>query len=74
MIGKGSFGKVYQVKKKDTGRIYAMKVLGKDHVVKNNAVKYAMAENRVLKNINHPFIINLKYVISLYNYCIIVMK
>ena len=29
VIGKGSFGKVFQVKKKDTGKIYALKVLQK---------------------------------------------
>jgi len=29
VIGRGSFGKVIQVKKKDTGKIYAMKVLNK---------------------------------------------
>jgi serine/threonine protein kinase len=61
VIGRGSFGKVFQVKKKDTGRIYAMKVLRKDHVVKSNAVKHTMAENRVLKTLKHPFIVSLKY-------------
>lgn len=61
VIGRGTFGKVFQARKKDTGRIYAMKVLKKDHVVKNNAVKHTMSENHVLKNINHPFIVNLKY-------------
>jgi serine/threonine protein kinase len=28
VIGKGSFGKVLQVRKRDTGAIYAMKVRG----------------------------------------------
>lgn len=32
-IGKGSFGKVYEVKMKDTGQIYAMKVLSKESVI-----------------------------------------
>ena len=36
VIGRGSFGKVYQVKKKDSGEIYAMKILRKDHLVKKN--------------------------------------
>lgn len=29
VIGKGSFGKVFQVTKKDTGKVYALKVLQK---------------------------------------------
>lgn len=61
VIGRGTFGKVFQARKKDTGRIYAMKVLKKDHIIKNNAIKHTMSENHVLKNINHPFIVNLKY-------------
>ena len=39
MIGKGSFGKVMQVKKKDTGKIYAMKVLKKAQLVKRKQVR-----------------------------------
>lgn len=30
MIGEGSFGKVMMVKKKDSGEIFAMKVLNKE--------------------------------------------
>jgi len=33
LVGKGSFGKVMQVRKKDTGKIYAMKVLDKKHIL-----------------------------------------
>lgn len=38
VIGKGSFGKVMLVRKNDTQRIYAMKVLYKDNVIKRNQV------------------------------------
>jgi serine/threonine protein kinase len=33
VIGWGTFGKVYMVKQKDTGEIYAMKVLKKEEIV-----------------------------------------
>lgn len=36
VIGRGSFGKVYLVKKKNTNNVYAMKVLNKDQVIKKN--------------------------------------
>jgi serum/glucocorticoid-regulated kinase 2 len=36
VIGRGSFGKVYLVRKKDTGIAYAMKILKKDQLVKKN--------------------------------------
>ena len=32
MIGRGTFGKVFLVKHKDTNRLYAMKVLKKEEV------------------------------------------
>lgn len=36
VIGRGSFGKVYLVRKKANGQVYAMKVLAKDVVAKRN--------------------------------------
>lgn len=38
VVGKGAYGRVIQVRKKDTGVIYAMKVLNKDDVLKSNQV------------------------------------
>ncbi|KAL3899141.1 MAG: hypothetical protein SGCHY_002257 [Lobulomycetales sp.] len=61
VIGKGSFGKVMQVRKKDTGRIYAMKIIKKAHIVSRSEVSHTLAERNVLAKINHPFIVPLKY-------------
>ena len=36
VIGRGSFGKVYLVRKRDTGLCYAMKILKKDQLIKKN--------------------------------------
>ena len=36
VIGRGSFGKVYMVQKKDTGEFYAMKTLKKDQIIRKN--------------------------------------
>ena len=36
VIGRGTFGKVFMVKKKDTMQVYAMKVLKKQQVTQRN--------------------------------------
>jgi len=61
VVGKGSFGKVLQVRKKNTTDIYAMKVLKKEHIYKRNQVEHTKTERRVLERINHPFIIGLHF-------------
>lgn len=61
VVGKGTFAKVMMVQKVDTGRLYAMKVINKDAVIQHNAVKHTMSERNVLKKINHPFIVSLKF-------------
>ncbi|KAJ5077517.1 non-specific serine/threonine protein kinase [Anaeramoeba ignava] len=60
-IGKGSFGKVFLVRKKDNGKIYAMKVLRKSVVVNRNQVVHTKTERDVLSKVHHPFIVELKY-------------
>jgi len=61
VIGKGSFGKVMQVKKKDDGKIYAMKVLRKDAIIQRKQVAHTKAEKTILQKIQHPFIVKLNY-------------
>jgi serum/glucocorticoid-regulated kinase 2 len=36
VIGKGSYGKVMLVKKRDTGQLYALKVLKKAEIIRRN--------------------------------------
>ena len=36
VVGRGTFAKVFQVKKKSNGQIYALKVLRKDQILKMN--------------------------------------
>ncbi|GAW05699.1 agc akt protein kinase [Lentinula edodes] len=44
VIGKGSFGKVMQVRKRDTSRIYALKTIRKAHIVHRNEITHTLAE------------------------------
>jgi serine/threonine protein kinase len=61
VVGKGSFGKVLQVRKKDTGRIYAMKVLTKKHIVERQEIAHTLSERNVLIQATSPFLVNLRF-------------
>lgn len=50
-----------QVRKKDTTRIYAMKVIKKSYIIQHSEVTHTLAERTVLAKINNPFIIPLKF-------------
>lgn len=61
VIGKGSFGKVMQVRKRDTARIYALKIIRKTHIISRSEVTHTLAERTVLAKVNCPFIVPLKF-------------
>lgn len=61
VIGKGSFGKVMQVRKRDTARIYALKTIRKAHIISRSEVTHTLAERTVLARVNCPFIVPLKF-------------
>jgi serum/glucocorticoid-regulated kinase 2 len=61
VVGKGSFGKVMQVRKKDTSRIYALKTIRKAHIISRSEVAHTLAERSVLAQINNSFIVPLKF-------------
>ena len=52
VIGKGSYGKVMLVKKRDTGQLYALKVLKKAEIIRRNQVEHTMTERRILVSIH----------------------
>lgn len=64
LIGKGTFGQVYQVRKHDTKRIYAMKVLQKKVIVQKKEVAHTVGERNILVRTamaDSPFIVGLKF-------------
>lgn len=63
MLGKGSFGKVMLVKKKDdsSGTLYAMKTLRKAALVKRNQLAHTSTERTILQNIHCPFLVHLVF-------------
>ncbi|EFQ98218.1 AGC/AKT protein kinase [Nannizzia gypsea CBS 118893] len=64
LIGKGTFGQVYQVRKKDTQRIYAMKVLSKKVIIQKKEIAHTLGERNILVRTamtDSPFIVGLKF-------------
>ncbi len=59
MLGKGSFGHVYLVQKRDTKQYFAMKGLEKKRFLNSNLLRYALTEKNVMVLNNSPFIVKL---------------
>ena len=62
VIGRGSFGKVFLVKKKDNGEYYAMKSLRKDVIIDYEQVESTKLEKEILLQADHPFLVGMHYV------------
>ncbi|TFY83302.1 hypothetical protein EWM64_g710 [Hericium alpestre] len=60
-VGKGAFGKVRVVQHKQTRELYALKYINKPKCVKMKAVANIIQERRLLEEIDHPFVVNLRY-------------
>ncbi|CAG8983943.1 hypothetical protein HYALB_00006911 [Hymenoscyphus albidus] len=61
VVGKGAFGKVRIVERKDTGLTFALKYIRKDEVVRSESVRNILRERRMLEHLNYQFICNLRY-------------
>ncbi|BEJ10715.1 hypothetical protein CspHIS471_0101370 [Cutaneotrichosporon sp. HIS471] len=62
LIGRGTFGRVFQVRKRDTKRIYAMKVLSKKEIVAKKEVAHTIGERKILqRSLECPFLVGLKF-------------
>jgi serum/glucocorticoid-regulated kinase 2 len=62
VLGVGSFGKVYLVENKNTGKIHAMKSIKKDKIQDYDKMESTKLEEHILHNSEHPNIVSLDYV------------
>ncbi|KAG7703302.1 hypothetical protein KL933_004538 [Ogataea haglerorum] len=58
-LGTGSFGRVHLVKSVHNNRFYAIKVLKKAQVIRMKQVEHTNDERRMLKLVEHPFLIRM---------------
>ena len=52
---------MYLCRWKKNGQFYAMKVIEKDVIVKNKKKNIIMNERNIMKDCNHPFLIEMKF-------------
>ncbi|TFY72272.1 hypothetical protein EVG20_g731 [Dentipellis fragilis] len=60
-VGKGAFGKVRVVEHKRTKKLYALKYIEKSKCIRQKAMANIIQERRLLEEIDHPFLVNLRY-------------
>jgi len=60
-VGRGAFGKVRIVQKRDDKKLYALKYINKEKCIKMKAVQNVIQERQLLEQIKHPLIVNLQF-------------
>lgn len=74
LIGKGQFCKVFLVRKKNSGTMYAMKVMKKKDIDQKLQRIHTMNERNILMKNTCPFIVQLKYSFQDYRKLYLVME
>ena len=74
VIGKGAFGEVRLVQKKDTGKIYAMKTLLKSEMYNKDQLAHVKAERDVLAGSDSPWVVSLYYSFQDSQYLYLIME
>lgn len=74
VIGKGAFGEVRLVQKKDTGKIYAMKTLLKSEMFNKDQLAHVKAERDVLAGSDSPWVVALYYSFQDSQYLYLIME
>jgi serine/threonine protein kinase len=74
LLGEGSFGKVFKVLKKDTGKLYAMKSMKKQTLINNNQIRYAVTEAQIMREMDHAYVLKLMFSFQTPDYLHMVME
>ena len=60
ILGVGTFGKVWLVTHKTTGKPYALKMLTKREIIGHHQVEGVIREKNIMTSIDHPFVVDLR--------------
>lgn len=61
VIGRGGYSTVFKARKRDSGLLYAVKIMRKAEVMRAGKVPQAFTELSILAQVRHPFLIKLHY-------------
>uniref|UniRef100_A0A8C7HF97 3-phosphoinositide-dependent protein kinase 1 n=1 Tax=Oncorhynchus kisutch TaxID=8019 RepID=A0A8C7HF97_ONCKI len=61
ILGEGSFSTVVLAREQATAKEYAIKILEKRHIMKENKAQYVKRERDVMSNLDHPFFVKLYF-------------
>ena len=74
IIGRGAFGEVHVCREIKTGKIYAIKKIKKDVLIKKNQVIHIRSEQQIMSKIKSPWIVDLKASFQEDDYLYLVME
>merc|ERR1719427_527267 len=74
IIGRGAFGEVRVVKKRDDKEVYAMKTMLKKEMIDKNQVEHIKAERDLLSAADNPWLVRLVYSFQDDKYLYLVME
>ena len=73
-ISKGAYGRVFLARKKNTGDLYAIKVMNKRELYRKNQSQHIQAERRIMAHADSPFVVKMYYAFQSRNHLYIVME
>ncbi|CAM9351095.1 unnamed protein product, partial [Ectocarpus fasciculatus] len=73
-LGEGAYARVVHAKFKKNNHEFAIKIMEKRHIKKENKIKYVMMEKNILSKLNSPLIVRLFYTFQDHDYLYMCME
>ncbi|KAG9298745.1 hypothetical protein G9A89_012813 [Geosiphon pyriformis] len=73
VVGRGAFGKVRIVERRDNKRLFALKYISKEECIKMDALRNVLRERYMLEELDHPLVCNLRFAFQDDEYMYMVM-
>lgn len=73
VVGRGAFGKVRIVERRDNKKLFALKYISKEECIKMDALRNVLRERSMLEELDHPLVCNLRFAFQDDDYMYMVM-